>query len=123
MMTEAELHALVNEKVYELGRVLMLYHNPCDIRGNACRMGDPIPCCRNYCGIFIDQHEMATQTGDGHCKMLGPVGCTIRSAACKIWICKGAADVSDPRFVEALRHLQEFLRIYGLDRTSTVGTT
>lgn len=107
-MTEQEFVRFLDQKLIEIGRAMMEHYNPCDLKGQACRAGDPNPCCVN------------SQFGRGVCPFWFEE-CRFINCDCKLWICKTAVNATDPRCVEALLLLEQVGKLYGLVRTPLIG--
>ena len=107
-MTETELHLYLNQKLVEIADAMLTYYDACGIQGNACKGGDPNPCCVNT--IF----------GKGVCPFWHG-GCQFRNASCKLWLCKTAIATTDPKCVEGLKLLSQFGELYGIVRRPLIG--
>lgn len=108
-MTEQEIIRFLDQKLYEIGVVLMEYYDCCGIRGSACKAGDPNPCCIN------------SQFGKGLCPFWMHNKCQFENCDCKLWICNTAAASTDPKAVEALKLLEQIGKLYGIVRAPLIG--
>ena len=109
-MTENELKGILNEKLCDIGEVLLEYYDCCGMNELSCKLGDPNPCCsentvyaRGLCPHSIDNK------------------CTFRNASCKLWICKTAIKTTDPKCVEALLLLEKFGQLFEIVRRPIIG--
>lgn len=110
-MTDLEFALFLNQKLCEIARVLLARYDPCGLNGSACKVGDPIPCCLG-----------STSFGHGDCPFLAPGGpCQFENAACRLWLCRTALDSTDPKCVEALKHLEQVGYLFGLCRRPLIG--
>lgn len=105
-----QLSALYDLYYMEADTILKKY-NPCQISddGKSCTGGKPC-CYGNYSSDYC-KHE-----GDGsNCPHLGERGCTVKSLACKIWLC-GTATRANPECDEELRRLHEKIIFHSIPR-------
>lgn len=109
-MTETEFRILVNEKICDLADVLMLHYNPCQWQEGKCLRdrltgAEPV-CCRS--------HHYQPFNAEGNCPMLGPDGCTVKRASCKLWFCETAIRTMDPAALTAFKILESIVKLYDL---------
>lgn len=109
MITENDLRFFLNQKLTEIGTILLAHYDPCAIRGSACKAGDPNPCCVN------------SQYARGLCPFWLHGGCTFDNCDCRLWLCQTAIQTTDPRCIEALKLLEQLGKLYGLVRAPLIG--
>ena len=107
-MTEDELLAFLDHKLWEIGDALMKYYDPCNMHGSSCKAGDPNPCC------------VYTRFDKNLCPYLDN-GCKNPNAWCVLWICKTAIKTTDPRCIEALTLLEHFGNLYNIVGKPMIG--
>lgn len=106
-MTEEQLRQYLELHLLEIGIVLMEYYDPCHIRGNSCKAGDPNPCC------------VHTRFGDP-CPFQEH-GCHNPNADCTLWICRTAIDTTDPKCAEAMMELEHLGKLFGIVSKPMIG--
>jgi hypothetical protein len=100
------------DKLYAVAEALWKLYNPCEFtsKGECIRSIDDYRCRPNCCtgGDFqSDPHKV------GHCEHLAPTGCTVKSLACKLWMCN-TVRVKHPDLYKALVLLESKARELGV---------
>lgn len=107
-MTELELQLFLNEKLCDMADALILFYDPCQMKGSVCKVGNPNPCCAY------------TRFGKDGCPFWHGK-CEFRNAKCKLWFCETALKNADPKFIESVKILEQMAKLYTFTRHPLLG--
>jgi len=107
-MTELELQLFLNEKLCDMADALILFYDPCQMKGSVCKVGNPNPCCAY------------TRFGKDGCPFWNGK-CGFRNAHCKLWFCYTAMKGTNPKVVEAFTLLEKVGQLFELVDKPIIG--
>lgn len=102
-----EFRLALHQKLCETADLLLLYHNPCWMRGGACLRGNPNPCC-------VRTRFKRWNPEDRECYWLGEHGCTFPNIECKAWLCEAALQEAPQELLAGLKALEDIAKRYEL---------
>lgn len=119
-MTELEFKLALNQKLCDLMDVLIYYYNPCQIKdGNCLRMRTIKDEYKFCCELYAPKDDKSCNR---KCVFLREDGsCGFRNIKCKLWFCETAIRGAAPEFIQAIKVLEEFGKLYKLAREPFLG--